>query len=331
MQPVDVIISTVSLETEIPPVFGRGNMVRYDLNCVAPSWVRRYSFAPILRALFVIVLAALLIGISLLGCAATAEQQTITAFCGAASKPAIEEVARAFTEKTGIKVYLTFGGSGTVLSQMELSKSGDLYIPGSPDYIVIAEQRGVIEPKSVKIIAYLVPAILVQPGNPRNIKTLSDLAKPGIRVGIGNPEAVCVGLYAVEILERDNLLEAVGKNIVTYAESCEKTASLIALKSVDAILGWDVFHSWNPKSIDIVYLKPEQIPRIAYIPAVISKFSKDKDSALKFLNFLDSPESQKIFSKWGYIVADSEARKFAPSAEIGGEYKLPKYYKPLVK
>src|SRR4030042_5786959 len=112
-----------------------------------------------------------------------------------------------------------------MLSQMELSKSGDLYIPGSPDYMVKAEKKDVIDPPSVQKIAYLVPVIAVQHGNPKNIQSLADLAKPGIEVGIGNPAAVCVGLYAVEILDYNHLLADVSPNIVTQAESWEKKAT----------------------------------------------------------------------------------------------------------
>jgi molybdate transport system substrate-binding protein len=36
-------------------------------------------------------------------------------FAGAASKPPTEEVAKAFEAKTGVKVDISFGGSGTVL------------------------------------------------------------------------------------------------------------------------------------------------------------------------------------------------------------------------
>ena len=266
------------------------------------------------------------------GCA-KGEQKTITAFCGSASKPAMEEAAQTFEEETGIKVYLNFGGSGTMLSQMKVSKSGDLYIPGSPDYMVKAEHDGVVEPESVKIIAYLVPAILVQHGNPKNIQSLSDLAKPGIRVGIGAPESVCVGLYAYEILEYNGIVNDVrtAGTIATHAASCSHTASLIAFKSVDAIIGWRVFSEWHPDTIDVVYLKPEQIPRIAYIPGAISTFTEDKESAQKFLDFLASPPGQKIFSTWGYIATENEARNFAPEAKIGGEYELPETYQPLVK
>ena len=282
-----------------------------------------------MKKLLILFLVGLLILIPIGGCSQV-EQKMITAFCGSASKPAMEEAAKAFEEKTGIKVYLNFSGSGTVLSQMKISKSGDLYIPGSPDYMAIAEEDGVVEPESVKIISYLIPAILVQQGNPKNIHSLSDLARGGIEVGIGNPEAVCVGLYAYEILEYNNLLAEVVPNIVTHAESCSKTASLVALKAVDAILGWRVFSEWHD-TVDAVYLKPEQIPRLSYIPGAISTFTGDRESAQKFLDYLVSPQGQEIFGKWGYIATESEARKFAPNAEIGGEYKLPEAYKPLVR
>lgn len=263
------------------------------------------------------------------GCAKVAPKE-LTAFVGSASKPPMEEAARAFEKETGIKVYLNFSGSGTMLSQMKISKSGDLYIPGSPDYMLMAERDGVVDPASIKLITYLVPAILVQKGNPKNIRSLADLAKPGVEVGIGNPEAVCVGLYAYEILEYNKMLAKVWPNIVTNAESCDKTATLVALKSVDAVLGWRVFASWHD-TIDVVYLEPQQIPRLAYVPGAISTFTEDRESAEKFLDFLVSTQGQDIFKKWGYITTEEEARKFAPQAEIGGEYQLPASYQTLVK
>ena len=245
----------------------------------------------------------------------------------------MEEAARIFEEETGIKVYLTFGGSGTMLSQLIIAREGDLYIPGSPDYMLKAENEGIIYPDSIVKIAYLVPAILVQEGNPRDIQSLADLAQPGIEVGIGAPETVCVGLYAYEILEHNGLINDIKEagTIVTHAESCSKTASLIALKSLDAILGWRVFSEWHPGSIDVIYLQPDQLTRLAYIPGAISTFSENEESARRFLDFLVSADGQQIFNKWGYITTEDEARQYAPNAEIGGEYKLPDTYEPLVK
>ncbi len=255
---------------------------------------------------------------------------TITVFCGSASKPAMEEAAVAFYEKTGIRIYLNFGGSGTMLSQMELSQSGDVYIPGSQDYMAKAERREAIDPDSVQKIAYLIPVIAVPRGNPENIQSLADLARPGVKVGIGNPSAVCLGLYAVEIFDYNRLLADINRNIVVQAESCSKVASLISLKSVDAVIGWDVFRHWDPDNIDCVYLSPEQLPRIAYIPGAITRFTKNYEGAGEFLDFLVSPEGQSIFQKWGYITSESDAGKLAPGAEIGGEYRLPENYQLTV-
>jgi molybdate transport system substrate-binding protein len=278
----------------------------------------------LLLLLIVVVLLA-----AFTGCAGPSSK-SITAFVGSASKPPMEEAAAAFEEETGIKVYLTFGGSGALLSQLEISRSGDLYIPGSPDYMVKAERKNIVDPASEKKIAYLVPVIAVQRGNPEDIKSLADLAGPGIEVGIGNPEAVCLGLYAVEILEYNHLLEEVGKNIIVNAKSCEDTATLISMKSVDAVIGWDVFQHWDPDNIEVVYLAPEQLPRIAYVPAAVTAFAQDKESARAFLDFLVSPEGQSIFRKWGYITTEEEAMTLAPGAAIGGEYQLPENYLELI-
>jgi len=100
---------------------------------------------------------------------------------------------------------------------------------------------------------------------------------------------------------------------------------------VDAIIGWRVFSKWNPDKIDAVFLKPDQVPRLAYIPAAISTYSRDRKSAKKFIDFLTSPEGQKIFAEWGYIATEEKARTFAPNARIGGEYRLPEDYRPLVR
>ncbi|MCX7911622.1 MAG: substrate-binding domain-containing protein, partial [Dehalococcoidales bacterium] len=104
-------------------------------------------------------------------------------------------------------------------------------------------------------------------------------------------------------------------------------AGLISLGSVDAVIGWDVFQHWDPERIEVVYLKPEELPRIAYVPAAVVKFTQQRAAAGEFLDFLVSARGQAIFQKWGYIADESTARAFAPRAEIGGEYELPESFR----
>lgn len=224
--------------------------------------------------------------------------RSILIFAGAAGKPATEEVARVFRKKTGIRVNIIFGGSGFVLSQMKLASKGDLYFPGSSDFMELAKKEGLVLSETEKVVVYLVPAINVQKGNPKAVCSLKDLTRNGMRVAIVNPEMVCVGTYAVEIIERNltpDEKQRLKKNLVNYTESCEKTANAISLKAVDAVIGWSVFAYWDPDRIETVYLKPGEISRIGYIPIAISRFTQDKTLAQKFIDFLLSLEGKSPF------------------------------------
>jgi molybdate transport system substrate-binding protein len=253
--------------------------------------------------------------------------ESLLIYAGAASKPPTEDAARAFESRTGIKVEVVFGGSGFVLSQMKLAKQGDLYFPGSSDYMEKAKRDGDVFPDSEKVIVYLVPAINVQKGNPHNIRTLGDLTRSGLRVAIANPEGVCVGAYAVEIIDRQfSPAEKVAfkRNLVNYTESCEKTATAISLKMVDAVIGWRVFQYWDPERIETIPLPSEQVPRIGYIPIAISKFTKDRAAAQDFIDFLTGPEGQQIFAKYHYFATPEEAFAWLGAKKpVGGEYVVP--------
>lgn len=267
----------------------------------------------------------------LLGTAITAAPgycAALDVFAGSASGKPLKEAAELFTRRTGEEVQLRLGGSGAMLAQMELTGRGDVYIPGSPDFMEAAVEKGLVDPATEVRVAYLIPVIAVKKGNPKNIHSLKDLAKPGLRVGLGRPDTVCVGLYGVEALERAGIGEAVHKNIVTQVESCEKTAQILSMGLVDAVLGWDVFAKWDPEHIAIVSPAPNETPRIAYIPAALVRTSKNQEKAREFLKLLDSPEGRALFSAEGYHTDLESARKAVGSqAPAGGRYPLPPAWK----
>jgi molybdate transport system substrate-binding protein len=260
-----------------------------------------------------------------------ASSGSLTIFAGAASKPPTEEVAKIYKQKRGVEVHVTFGGSGFVLSQMKLARKGDVYFPGSSDFMEKAKRQGLVFAETERTVAYLIPAINVQRGNPRNIRSLKDLLQPGIRVAMAHPETVCVGTYAAEVIEKNFAPQErvlFRQNLVTMVESCEKTANIVSLKGVDAVIGWEVFERWDPQRIETVFLKPAEVPRIGYIPAAVSTFTKDRVPAGKFIDFLISPEARAVFRKYGYLLSLDEARNFAlPGTPVGGEYVLPEAWK----
>lgn len=252
--------------------------------------------------------------------------RSLLVYAGAASKPPTEEAALQFESKTGVHVDLVFGGSGTVLSQMTLNKNGDLYFPGSSDFMEKAKADGLVYGETEQKIVYLVSAINVQKGNPKQIHTLHDLLKPGLKVAIANPETVCVGLYATEIIDRNFNAEektAFISNLINYTESCDKTATAISLKTVDAVIGWSVFQYWDPDNIETIALHASEIARIGYIPIAVSTFTQQRDLAQQFIDFLCSAEGQAIFKKYHYFTSSDEAVEYIDEDKpVGGEYAL---------
>jgi molybdate transport system substrate-binding protein len=211
---------------------------------------------------------------------------------------------------------------------MKLAKTGDIYFPGSSDFMEKAKTEGLVYSETERIPLYLVTSINVQKGNPKNIHTLKDLLKPGLRLAIANPENVCVGTYAVEVVEK-NLSPAeraqFRKNLVNYTESCDKTATVVAMKSVDAVIGWEVFQYWNPEEIETIDLKPAEIVRVGYIPIAISKYSQNTALAQQFIDFIMGDEARSIFKKYRYFTSPEEAFEYIGEVKpVGGVYNLPK-------
>lgn len=253
--------------------------------------------------------------------------EELLVYAGAASRPPTEEAAALYEQRTGVKVNLVFGGSGHVLSQMKLAREGDVYLPGSSDYMEKARRDGDVFGDSEAVLAYLVPAINVQQGNPENIHRLEDLTRPGLKVVIANPEGVCVGAYAVEIIEKSftpDQRRAFQRNLVNYTESCEKTAAAISLKMADAVIGWRVFEHWDPERIQTVPLAEDQVARIGYIPVAISVFTRDRAAAQAFIDFLAGPEGRAIYARHHYFATAEDAAVWIGARRpVGGEYTVP--------
>ncbi len=255
-----------------------------------------------------LVVAVLALAVAVVKPSAAAPQResggkvTLMAFVGSASKPPALAAKAAFEKRhPNIVIDMTFGGSGTLLNQMKLEQMGDIYMPGSDDFMDKAEDQKVVLPATRKIIAYLVPAICVQHGNPKRIKSVRDLARPGITVGLARAGAVCLGDVSDEILRKAGLEQQVKANVINYAASCELTQQMVQLGEVDAIIGWDSFKAWAPEKIDLVPI-PAKLRRVRNVPAAVAVHSKHRREAELFIGFLTSKQGKRIFSEDGYSV-----------------------------
>jgi molybdate transport system substrate-binding protein len=161
--------------------------------------------------------------------------KTLRIGCGSSFRPAVEDLIKLFEQRTGCKVLADYGGSGTVLLQIEESKEGDIYICHDP-FAYTCEDRKISE--RWHTIAYLHPTLAVLKGNPKGVKGLEDLLREDLKVGLPHREYSTRGKILWASLAKAGLAERMEKR--KFFES--RTHDLInqlKLKTVDIAVLWD--------------------------------------------------------------------------------------------
>jgi len=222
----------------------------------------------------------------------TSSAKTLLVYCGAGMKEPMEEIAKVYEEKEGTKIEYTYGGSAQLLSQIELYKKGDVYMPGALSYIKSAMDKGYVD--KTEDIVYHVLAIAVPKGNPANITGIQDLVRPGVRVAIGEPSGPAVGAASKKMLEKNNLWNETEKNIVVKSGTVNELLVYVAMNQADAALIW--MELANPESMELVEI-PKEIGKVDVVPIGTLTFSENKEEAEKFVTFVASDEGKEIYKK----------------------------------
>ena len=235
----------------------------------------------------------------LVGPALAESEPTLLVFAGAGFRLPIEEAAREFSEKEGLAVETTFAGSGCLLAQAELAGIGDVFLPGEVHYLDHGRERGLVGgPVS---IAYLRPVIAVRAGNPHGIENLADLGRPGVRVGLGDPESVAVGIAAARWIDATLApadRAALRANVRTLALNVNELGSQLTLGALDAAVVWDA----TVPLFDSLERVPgsESAPFRTLITGGVLSLSGQPEAAARFLRFLAGDRGAEIFRRHGY-------------------------------
>jgi molybdate transport system substrate-binding protein len=227
------------------------------------------------------------------------EAKSIMVGAGAGLKPALDPIGKKFTEKTGIKVEYSYLCSAMVLTNMQLTRTGDAMVPGSQHYMDIAIEKDVIDKDTVTVAGYMIPVICVQKGNPHNITALEDLTKPGLKVGVGEAEALAVGRLTEKMLKELGLFEDITKNVVLTGGSASKLVLPLAMKNLDAEINWMATCQAFADKVDIIKIDPNKL-KYSVAPIGMTTYSKAKEATKKYLAFVGSKEGQEIFGEFGF-------------------------------
>ncbi len=221
--------------------------------------------------------------------------------CGAGIRHAMEDAIQAFEAATGATVEASYQGSGTLITTIKLKQRGDLYMPGDVWYLdQLAEDGSVIDRA---MVAYFVPVIIVQKGNPKGIRSLADLVKPGTELGVGNPAACQIGRLTAKLFARNDIAEDAVEKVTAYSSvTVNELGVKVQTESIDAAIVWDAVAANFAKDVEIVPI-PLEKNLISRVAIGLLKYSENKPLARRFMSFLQG-EGRAIFAAHDYTVED---------------------------
>jgi accessory colonization factor AcfC len=209
--------------------------------------------------------------------------------------PAMREAAVEFGRQKGVIVNIT---AGPVLTwKKQAIRDADLIFADSEQLMNNFVQRdlpAIIDTMTTRTLSLHPSTILVRSGNPKRIKGIKDLGKPGIKIlVVALPEGGGIWEEAAKSAGGEKLVEALRPNIGFY------TASNMEAKGVWlSEPGCDAWLDLNPeqiKSPKVITVQENAIYRSCVV--AVTNRSTQKFVAEEFAAFIESPEGQAIFFK----------------------------------
>lgn len=211
-----------------------------------------------------------------------AGQKPLLMFCAAGVKPPVEAIAREYERAFGVRVQLQYGGSGTLLSSLRVTKVGDLYLAADESYMKSARELGLLA--EMIPVAKQRPVIAVARGNPKNIRALEDLLRTDVRVAAANPDAASIGRTVRALLQKSGQWAGMEKRVTVFKPTVNDVANDVKIGSVDAGIVWDATARQYPE-LEVVAV-PLFDAAAETISVGVLKSSQQSAAALRFARYL---------------------------------------------
>ena len=241
------------------------------------------------------VVAALIIG----GCtsptaAGSPQINDVTVFAAASLTDAFNKAGDEFAKTNGrVRFIFNFGSSSTLATQITNGAPADVFASADE-----ANMQKIVDAKltdgAPALFAGNRLAIAVAAGNPKQVASLADLARPGLVVVLAAP-TVPAGRYAL-----DSLAKA-GVKVTPASQELDVRSVLnkVALGEADAGIVYvtDVLSAGaRVGSVAI----PEQQQVVARYPIAIVTGAKGRQLARTFVDYLIGADGQRLLAGFGF-------------------------------
>ena len=230
-----------------------------------------------------------------------ADVPEVTFFGGGLNRQAMEPIIDAFQRREGVRVNTVFQGCGALNAQMGTVEDQDPGF-GFPDAYLACDVY-YMEPvgewfDNKAAISSTRIVIVTSKGNPHNIKTVADLAKPGLRVVVGHPTHCTLGGLTERLLKVEGVYDEVMKNVIEMQPSSGFMVPPVVSGAADASLAYYPDTLAEQDKVDTIDLNTKYAKAVQ--PFGIATTSKHRHLMRRLYDFISKhrEDYEKLGFEW---------------------------------
>ena len=237
----------------------------------------------------------------------------IIVFCAASNRAVLEAIRADYEKEFERSVQVQYGPSQTLLSSIEVSGTGDLFLPADDGYLVIGREKSLIAEQIP--LATMHAVVAVPQGNPKGIASLADLLRPDVRLVQANPDAAAIGKITQATLQATSQWESLARATTAYRTTVSDVANDVVVGAADAGIVYDtVLHTYP--QLEAVSI-PELESAVSPVAIGVIATSKQPAIALHFARYVASPDRGiKHYAEHGFQVRTGDAWADVPEMSL---------------
>lgn len=244
---------------------------------------------------------------------AAASSEPLVIYCAASNKPVIEKLRTDCERKFGIPVRVEYGPSQTLLSSIEVAKTGDLYLPADDSYLDLARHKQLVE--SEFPLAVMQARLAVKQGNPLGIERLDDIGAKSARLAQANPEAAAISKLVKERLTETGQWEALAAQTTVFKTTVTEVANDVKVGAVDAGIVWDAMAQQYP---DLAFVELPELKAVqSHVALAVLTTSRQPQLAHQVARYLSADDGGlAVYREMGYEAADGDPWEETPELTL---------------
>ena len=219
----------------------------------------------------------------------------LSLFSGGVNRTAIAETVAEFQRREGCEITTTYLGCGTLVAMMQAGEMPDAYFACDVSFVdQVSSKFG--QPVTLSATDMV---MLVKQGNPKEIQSLEDLGRDGIRVGLADEQLSALGRLSVDLLKSAGVYDAVVKNRRATTPTADLlVAQLTTVDKLDAAIVYRANCNKIGNSAEIVDIDVSTAK--AFQPLAIQVDTKYPQLSARLMQAMVSSRSRARFEESGF-------------------------------